>query len=438
MVESKLINFLFLKEKEPFFKGYFVLKNDLYDFIVVLIIYIIPSNFLGFVPQGFFIIPGILDLELLPILLIIPFFLLYFKQFRFLLDNDSIKLLAVLVFYLIFKFFHSLANNIPITEIITVLRKGYFTPITILALLLYIQTISLHRIIRIFRWIFILFIANTIIYILNTIGVPLLPEGYVVEESYGEFSATRIFVGFPIYLEIISAILLIQYIISGKQSNLYYLGCILFAVILTATRSLIAGISILFFIVILFYVNKFRMKNIMNLMKLSILALLAFPLIMFIKGDLINFIFLKFNDTINYELAEDVGTYAFRKSLVSDAFDAVRESNNLLIGNGYIRSGESGEYDFVMGSDSLIPAVIYCEGILGLIIRVLPLVYFFFISINPKSLKLSLEFKLVVFAVIISSSLNYMQTSIFFNYYSLFFFFSFELMRQKSKDFIYE
>jgi len=114
---------------------------------------------------------------------------------------------------------------------------------------------------------------------------------------------------------------------------------------------------------------------------------------------------------------ENVPTYFFRAKLLGDAFESTIENKRLLWGNGYEREysvmRELG-YSYTLGEDAPIASVIFCEGMAGLILRILP--YLILIWYNLKRLISSDEINMrlyscAVIGVVVSQIPAYLQTA---------------------------
>lgn len=114
--------------------------------------------------------------------------------------------------------------------------------------------------------------------------------------------------------------------------------------------------------------------------------------------------------------------YVLRVILIEDAWVEINATiDNLVFGKGYMRYGTAGDYDLVFGGDTYVAPVLYCEGILGLVMRVLPILILFikylkicfFIRKSEEKYKLYAVFGL---SVILLALIGYLQTSLFVQY----------------------
>ncbi len=425
-------------EDQPLFNRTSIRGIKLIDIYAVFLIYILPSNFLALISADVFYVPGLLDLEFITLVLTIPFFFIYWKHYTTARRMTSVKLLLLVVVFVILRFGFSIGEGIPISETIAIFRKSFYTPIACFALVLYFQSLSLKRIFLVFYCLFVLFLVHLILYLINSTGFPLFPDTRMDVEIQGGIEFIRTISGFPLYYQIFISLFLVKYLTTGKARFIIWIFLGLIAAVISATRSIIATTAISIFLIAFFFILKKKILYIKRFQIFSLAGFMIVPFLIFFGSNIFVFLINKFNHTINFELVEDVGTYAFRERVVESAFESVTVANSKLWGNGYMHSGNKGEYDLSMTTDTHLAPVIFTEGVGGLIIRILPIVYFFFLSLNKKSEKLSFGFRVVILSTIIANSIAYMQSSIFHNYNSLLFlFYVFEITYKKLKQYEY-
>ena len=123
----------------------------------------------------------------------------------------------------------------------------------------------------------------------------------------------------------------------------------------------------------------------------------------------------KLEHTFSDDLKYNVGTLNFRERLIENAIDAIRHDQ--LFGLGYIRDVEKGEYSMVLGNDTYIAPILWCEGWVGLILRALPYVFLGLSSLfNLFTKSKNYWLDIVIIACIIAASVNYVQTNVLTNY----------------------
>lgn len=145
---------------------------------------------------------------------------------------------------------------------------------------------------------------------------------------------------------------------------------ICFAVLfLSFTRNLIATAGIIVILTIILYIWKWGIRDKYKLL-FYVLIGIAFLTILFPKaltfwGNLID-------STINSQLVKEEGTYAFRERLIDKAVNTLERHQCLWTGLGYIRDAPKGEYSFVLGTDTYVAPILWCEGVIGIVLRSLP------------------------------------------------------------------
>ena len=94
-----------------------------------------------------------------------------------------------------------------------------------------------------------------------------------------------------------------------------------------------------------------------------------------------------------------------------------------MFGNGYIRESQKGEYDFVLGGDTLIAPVLFTEGLFGILIRCLPILYFLYFGFkNLKNKNRGIAiFSILILTLIVPEFFNAVQTTLFVNYHHVLF-----------------
>ena len=403
-----------------------VSKQKIIDGYVIFSLFIIPSSFLGLISYRVFYVPGIFDLKLLSWLLALPLLFIYGKKLREIIRSTSGKLLILVILFITFRFILSLINGISFKESFTVFRMGFNTPISSIAYLCFFYSIDNYRIERIFKWGFALFAVALVMYFLNYLGFGLFDNiKERNEETHESITIVRNLTGFPIYFPTFFTLGLFLALDKWKLKFLIVSLFSLLIVYLSATRSFIIVYSVILTIVFTFYFIKLKTGYFRRafILFLTIVFFLATAFVF--KSDVYIFLEKKFESTVNVDLKDDIGTYAYRKRLIESSFQENRMTNSCFFGKGYTREGEKGSYKFVLGGDTLIAPVVFCEGLVGLFFRTLPILYFLlFAFIKMRGTGYIQFFRIGIVALIVSSAVNYVQTTIFYNYvdYVLFFY----------------
>ena len=421
----------------------FQFKSDLLFFILFTGI---PTSFYAFINQEVFYRPQLyLDINVLFLLVSLIYLIYNIKHLPKLFLIPGGKAFFVLVLYLFFQVFYSyLFMGINLKEILTIFRKNFFWPIATLGFLLYASKFNIYRLKRFFRWLIILTIIQSVIYLIaNLFNI----------DFYGTKSANEYLLNsgtvymqnlyaVPKYLMILFVFSFVTVLTSFKYNKHWqWLLCLMVVGILVVRSTLIVftltAIIILLLIIIrhnTLYLHK-KQKILLsgyfkNVVKVVGLILFILIILITIYPDRINFLIAKFlSVTVNvssnyYSNASFGGTFTFRLLLIGEAF--VRTMGNLLFGNGYIRESVPGTYDFVLGGDTAIAPVIFCEGVVGMLLRWLPITIIMMVSLKyifSKNSKRYYLYYVSIFALIIISIINVIQTDIFVRFDHLFFIF---------------
>jgi len=400
-------------------------KKTLLDGYVILSLFLIPSSFLGLISFRFFYIPGLFDLRLLSWLLALPLLLIYGNKLKAISTTSSGKILILVVLFIIVRFAFSLIQGIPLREAFTVFRMGFNTPISCIAYLCFFYSIDNYRIERIFKWGFALFAVALFLYFINYLGFGLFDNiKERNEETHEGITIVRNLTGFPIYFPIFFTLGLFLALDRWKLRFLIISLVSLFIVYLSATRNFIIVYSVILTIILGFYFIKLKTGYFRRAIILFISIILFLATAFVFKSDVYIFLEKKFESTVNVDLKEDTGTYAYRKRLIETSFQENRLTQSVFLGKGYTREGKKGSYKFVLGGDTLVAPVVFCEGVVGLFIRILPIIYFLIFAFKRMRSTGHIQFLgISIVALIVSSAVNYVQSTIFYNYIDFVLFF---------------
>lgn len=261
------------------------------------------------------------------------------------------------------------------------------------------------------------FVILAVLYFVQCAGINIFSID-VRMETAGGISVIRNIIGLPPIVPVIFAFCFIAYLYDENKQNAAYV-IICFAVLfLSFTRNLIATAGIIVILTIILYIWKWGIRDKYKLLFFVLIGI-AFLTILFPKaltfwGNLID-------STINSQLVKEEGTYAFREKLIDKAVNTLERHQCLWTGLGYIRDAPKGEYSFVLGTDTYVAPILWCEGVIGIVLRSLPCFFLLakawgYFRKYPQEIKGLLA--LVVITSIVSQIPNYVQTSIFikFNY----------------------
>lgn len=397
-----------------------IFKRKLFqDIIFFLVVVALPSSFFALLPSTFFY-----DLRLVFLLLSTLYIPLYISFIKKIVKLPGGIALIVLNLFLFFQIIYSiLYHEIPFTEVATVFRTKFFYPIATLGFLLYVASMDNDRIYRFMYWVlFATFLQGSLYVFSNITGLnPFAQISKEFSTFQGEVIMQNMF-AIPHYNEILFAFALLT-ALTAKKFKKHWLWVIpLLVTVISIVRSqMIVYLLVFILIFILSKISKLKL-NLSKIFNLSIIVVLFIVLISFTFPSHLARVIDKFGfDEKEHITASDYteeGTYAVRLRLIKDAYTRTESNNNLLLGNGYKREATKGEYDFVVGDDTLIAPVLFTEGFAGLVFRIIPillLLFYFMKSLLSKNKKYKL-FAIVAIALILPEILNAVQTKYFVYY----------------------
>ena len=212
-------------------------------------------------------------------------------------------------------------------------------------------------------------------------------------------------------------------VLSMKHFSRHWLWFVPLAVTaISIVRSqIIVYILIMFFIIVFLKASKAEF-NLYKFLKIFLLGFIFTSMLVIVFPTHIDRVINKFGfdkkEQLKVQDYIEQGTIRARLLMIEDAYNTTKGNNNLLIGNGYTRSKDYGERDFVHGGDTFIAPVLFTEGFLGIILRVFPiailLIYFFKLLFSrEKRYKL---FGIAALALIMPEIINVIQTKYFVYY----------------------
>ena len=380
-------------------------KNRYIIWYFVFVFFILPTiqvSGLSSVVNRF--IPNPLGYNLLAFILSIPLLRSFNQKFANL--KSVVVAITLLAFYCIIKFIIT-ANETSFYVALTVYRHSFMQAINLFILLPFIFSLKKNEVNYTLHCIFKCLIAFIFIYLSNNLIYDWLGVKGTLAENVNGVNVDRSIIGMPL-LDPVWTTLLITYTILKVPKAGKYLGLILLAIVIAFTRNILFSTLIIAFVVILLFVLK-NFKNFERAFKIISVIILGIVLMAIIMPNAIDFWIAKLANTFSQDLKYDVGTFAFRERLIEDAIYAIR--HDPMFGLGYVRDVAKGEYSIVMGGDTYIAPILWCEGWLGLILRAFPFVILglnAILNIFVKSKNYWLD--IVIIACIIASSVNYIQT----------------------------
>ena len=354
--------------------------------------------------------PNPLGYNLLAFLLSLPLLRGYNKKYDSL--GWVVLAIGVLVLYVVVTFFRTMSET-SFLAALTVFRYSFMQVLNLFVLLPFMFSLKKEEINYALHCIFKCLIFFTLLYLSNNLIYDWMGVKGESLESHGGISIDRSIIGMPLFDPFWSA-LLVVYTILNVPNAWKYLLVLLFTLILSFTRSLLFSTIIVIVVVLLIAVCK-NVSYLKRGLKFMLLVLCGMAVMELIMPESIDFWLAKLTTTFGEDLKYDMGTFAFRERLIEDALFEIR--NDPSFGLGYIRDADKGDYSLVMGSDTYIAPVLYCEGWIGIILRILP-----FLILTLSSLKNIYEESRVnwadwiVVACVIASSVNYIQTKALTDY----------------------
>lgn len=320
--------------------------------------------------------------------------------------------IEVLMLYILVTFI-STANKTSFFEASTVFKHSFMQALNLFILLPFMFSLNKEEVNYALNKIFKCFIIFILLYLSNNLGIDWLRVKSGIVESYGGYSVDRSIVGLPLFDPLWMAILITYTIMKVPKAN-KYLMLILLVVIISFTRNLLFSTLIIATIVIMLTILK-NPNNFGRSIKLLSIILLGILVIGIIMPDTIGFWISKLSNTFNDDLKYDIGTFAFRERLIENALYAIR--HDPMFGLGYVRDVAKGEYSMVMGGDTYIAPILWCEGWIGMILRILPFAILGFNALtNLFVKKKGYWLDIIIIAVIAASTVNYVQTKILTDY----------------------
>lgn len=324
------------------------------------------------------------------------------------------RLVWCAVFWSAFKFLQTI-SQVGFMEALTVYRRNYILLPSFMLCMRYMSSLSLVRLELfaklILKWIVVL----SVIYFMQSAGVNIFNITLQTQVS-GGVSVMRNIVGMPPIMPCIFAFSYILFLYKkSKDSKLLSLICIA-VVFFSFTRNLTATACIIIVFSTLLYIWRLGLQD--NY-KLLIYPFIGLGILAIVFPNSIEFWSNLIDDTINNQLVHEKGTYAFREKLIDKAITSTEIHDVLWSGLGYIRDTAKGQYGLVLGTDTYVAPILWCEGIIGLILRCLPCLYLLFKSwniFNKYYYDIRGQLSLVIIACIVSQIPNYVQSSIFMKF----------------------
>ena len=355
-------------------------------------------------------IPNPLGYNLLAFVLSLPLLRSFNKKYCN--QRCVVFVIALVVLYVLLTFFRTIGDT-SLYLTLTVFRHSFMQVINLFILLPFMFSLKKEEVNYVLNGIFKCLIAFTLIYLSNNLGFDWMGVKGTLTESVNGVTADRSIIGMPLFDPLWTALLFVYTM--TKVPNAYkYLMLILLTLVISFTRNIFFSTLIVAAVVMMLMVLK-NPNHFGRSVKLLAVILLGIVILGAIMPSAIDFWIAKLSNTFNEDLKHDMGTFAFRERLIADAIYAIR--HNPLFGLGYIRDVAKGEYSMVLGGDTYIAPILWCEGWVGIILRTLPFVVLGLDSLsNLFKKKRNYWLDIVIVACIVASSVNYVQTKALTNY----------------------
>lgn len=355
-------------------------------------------------------LPNLLGYNLLALILSLPLLRNFNKNYGKL--KGTVVAIALLVIYLIITFIVTIEQT-SFYASLQVFRYSYMQAVNLFILLPFIFSLKKDEVNYALNGIFKCLIVFTLIYLSNNLGYDWMGVKGNLSESQGGISVDRSIIGMPLFDPLWTSLLFVYTMMKVPNAN-KYLMLILFTLLISFTRNIFFSTLIVATVVIILSVLK-NSNQFGRSVKMLAATLLGIVVLSVIMPSAIDFWIAKLSSTFNEDLKHDMGTFAFREQLIADAIYAIR--HNPLFGLGYIRDVAKGEYSMVMGGDTYIAPILWCEGWMGIILRTFPFVVLGWESLlNLFKKKRNYWLDIIIIANIVASSVNYVQTKALTNY----------------------
>ena len=416
-------------------------KSDLLFFVVALAL---PSSFFALIDFQLIFVAGLFDYRLLFILVTIPYLIKYAPNLLHIARLPAGKMLIAICVYILLVMITSKLRGISTREIITIMRINFTFPVICMGLLAYAVTMDLPRLFRFFRWIFYAMFFQAILYIIsNLLGVEIFSaKGKDPIEYEGQTLYQNTF-AIPHLNATIFCIAYLSTLVKTDKILTVAWAVAITVIVLAFVRNQIAVYAMYFLIVTTLgtiYINKIKfskaLSSVLFLAFLSLMVIILFP-------SHIDRLIGKFGGTLGDSSAEfeeiDTGTFDLRTDAIKFFYFYLLNKGTIFFGEGYKREDQAriGEYSFVMGADTLIPPFMITEGMLGLILRILPLLVLLYVNLRGLRSKRNRTHHLyciLAISLIIPELINIVQTQIFAFYHrTVFVLFLLEIIKFKHR-----
>lgn len=391
-------------------------RLNVFDYIVFVILFILPYLDGGplwpifeFAPTITSAGTGLIGLGLGIIVFIHSFLNRYHVK-----RSIFLYLLLIICAYILVKFTNTVQST-GFINALTVFRSKFVTILTLTLILSHLSNMTNRRIEKLVRLILICLVPFAIFYFLQCFGFEIFGDTDL-EYTMGGEKIERNIVGIPPIMPCIFALCFTGFLYDYGKIMIFLTALCTAVIFISFTRSWMGVLVMIVLVSTLLYTLRVGTRKLASIW-IAIVAIIAVFFVVFPDG--IVFWAELYDSVFGVERLTDVGTYGFRQSLIDTALEKLRATNDELLGFGYVRDVEKGLYSFVLGNDTLVPPILWCEGYVGLVLRIIPIAYLL-ISATVIFFKTRYFVAVAISACIISCILpqivNWMQTDIYINY----------------------
>ena len=396
-----------------------VRASTMQDFVFFLIVVALPSSFFGLVSSDFFYSRGLMDLTLISWLAVLPYLLAYRKAMPLVKSTPGGKTLVLVILFISLRFLATVLFGGSVASAFTVFRT-FFTPISALAIVLYLVWLPTYRIVRFVNWIIVATTIQGFLFIIYyATGFNVFAGSVYYSQAFGNGVVQRYFSASPVFNEMAFSFSLLELLSSRNwKYGMSLLTCSVSA-FLIATRSVIIVYAVIVVVTVLLY-SRSHIGRSVNVFGLTAAGIsLAFVVVLNLFPYQGEFLWHRFAKEGSVTQLSEATNYQFRLALVGQSLSAI-SGNDIFFGKGYHRDAQTGQYDYVLGGDTNIPGILYTEGVVGLFLRLLPFLAVGFYSLRRYRLDKGADAAIIVLALLAAEFLNVVQTDLFRNYTYLF------------------
>lgn len=386
-----------------------------------------PTCFIGFLPAELIYVPGFMDHRLLTFMLSLP--LVFIGPRAEKKDFKRIPGIWVLCFVgmtVILRMAWSLASNISLFEVVSVMRWNFTWPIYSVCVLHYASRLPVNRLYGVLRMFLLIFSLQVCLLTASLLsGVDFFLNKITIEKYYQYIDQGMVpdnLRAFPVFIFVGTAFLFMLVLRTNRWKKYHFLFLLSQFLPLLLMRRMYS-VTLLLQTLSIYLIFTLLIKKTKTFILIPYVCLFAFVVLLSIAPVRFHTLFDKILPAVEAGYSpEKVGTYSFRLSLLDNAIYSVADNQRRLFGMGYRREYSNIKrkyYSYVMGEDSFLAPVIYCEGWGGLCLRILP--YLVLLWYNLKRLlvvsdRVMKMYAATVVGVIIAQIPAFLQTAMICRY----------------------